>query len=67
MLEEALKEGINSMIRPVVATALMVGISILAAISISIKSETPKPSGIAITGGLIYPIVFNTSHLSNCF
>jgi cobalt-zinc-cadmium resistance protein CzcA len=68
MLEEALKEGVNSRIRPVVMTAIMAAIGLLpAALSTGIGSETQKPLAIVVIGGLIsatiltlliFPIVF---------
>jgi cobalt-zinc-cadmium resistance protein CzcA len=53
-LVEAVKNGINSRIRPVVMTALMAAIGLLpAAISTGIGSETQKPLAIVVIGGLI--------------
>jgi cobalt-zinc-cadmium resistance protein CzcA len=53
-LVQAIKEGVNSRIRPVVMTALMAAIGLLpAAISTGIGSETQKPLAIVVIGGLI--------------
>ncbi|MDQ6757521.1 MAG: CusA/CzcA family heavy metal efflux RND transporter [Bacteroidota bacterium] len=53
-LLQAIKEGVNSRIRPVVMTALMAAIGLLpAAISTGIGSETQKPLAIVVIGGLI--------------
>lgn len=50
----ALKEGVQSRIRPVVMTALMAAIGLMpAAISTGIGSETQKPLAIVVIGGLI--------------
>lgn len=53
-LAEAIREGVNSRIRPVVMTALMAAIGLLpAAVSTGIGSETQKPLAIVVIGGLI--------------
>ncbi len=53
-LTQAIKDGVNSRIRPVVMTALMAAIGLLpAAISTGIGSETQKPLAIVVIGGLI--------------
>jgi len=53
-LNEALKNGVISRVRPVVMTALMAIFGLLpAAISTGIGSETQKPLAIVIVGGLI--------------
>lgn len=53
-LVEAIREGVDSRIRPVVMTALMAAIGLLpAAISTGIGSETQKPLAIVVIGGLI--------------
>ncbi len=53
-LDEALKNGAISRVRPVVMTALMAIFGLLpAAISTGIGSETQKPLAIVIVGGLI--------------
>lgn len=67
-LDDAIKEGVKSRIRPVVMTALMASIGLLpAAISTGIGSESQKPLAIVIIGGLItatiltllvFPIIF---------
>jgi len=53
-LVQAIREGVNSRIRPVVMTALMAAIGLLpAAVSTGIGSETQKPLAIVVIGGLI--------------
>lgn len=53
-LDEALKSGVISRVRPVVMTALMAIFGLLpAAISTGIGSETQKPLAIVIVGGLL--------------
>lgn len=53
-LDEAIREGVRSRIRPVIMTALMAAIGLLpAAISTGIGSETQKPLAIVVIGGLI--------------
>ncbi len=53
-LDEAIKQGVKSRIRPVVMTALMAAIGLMpAAVSTGIGSETQKPLAIVIIGGLI--------------
>jgi len=53
-LNDALKSGVISRVRPVVMTALMAIFGLLpAAISTGIGSETQKPLAIVIVGGLI--------------
>jgi cobalt-zinc-cadmium resistance protein CzcA len=53
-LDEAIKKGAISRVRPVVMTALMAIFGLLpAAISTGIGSETQKPLAIVIIGGLI--------------
>lgn len=53
-LDEAIRRGVQSRIRPVVMTALMAAIGLLpAAISTGIGSETQKPLAIVVIGGLI--------------
>jgi cobalt-zinc-cadmium resistance protein CzcA len=53
-LADAVREGVNSRIRPVVMTALMAAIGLLpAAISTGIGSETQKPVAIVVIGGLM--------------
>ncbi|GAB4012353.1 CusA/CzcA family heavy metal efflux RND transporter [Spirosoma migulaei] len=75
-LDEAIREGVRSRIRPVVMTALMAAIGLLpAAVSTGIGSETQKPLAIVVIGGLItatvltlliFPIIyrlFNRHHI----
>ena len=53
-LVQAVKEGVQSRIRPVVMTAIMAAIGLMpAAISTGIGSETQKPLAIVVIGGLI--------------
>ncbi|SKB94791.1 efflux RND transporter permease subunit [Dyadobacter psychrophilus] len=53
-LDEAIREGVKSRIRPVIMTALMAAIGLLpAATSTGIGSETQKPLAIVVIGGLI--------------
>lgn len=53
-LDEAIKEGVKTRVRPVVMTALMAAIGLLpAALSTGIGSETQKPLAVVIIGGLI--------------
>lgn len=53
-IEEAIREGVRSRIRPVVMTALMAMIGLMpAAISTGIGSETQKPLAIVVIGGLV--------------
>ena len=53
-LQQAIREGVISRIRPVVMTALMASLGLLpAALSTGIGSETQKPLAIVVIGGLI--------------
>ncbi len=53
-LDDAIREGVRSRIRPVIMTALMAAIGLLpAAVSTGIGSETQKPLAIVVIGGLI--------------
>lgn len=53
-LDDAIKQGVISRVRPVVMTALMAAIGLLpAAIATGIGSETQKPLAIVVIGGLI--------------
>jgi cobalt-zinc-cadmium resistance protein CzcA len=53
-LDEAIRTGVISRVRPVVMTALMAMIGLMpAAISTGIGSETQKPLAIVVIGGLI--------------
>lgn len=53
-LDEAIREGVISRVRPVVMTALMAAIGLMpAAISTGIGSETQKPLAIVVIGGLV--------------
>ncbi len=53
-LDEAIRSGVLSRIRPVIMTAMMAAIGLLpAAISTGIGSETQKPLAVVIIGGLI--------------
>ena len=71
-LNESIKLGVQSRIRPVVMTALMAAIGLIpAAISHGIGSETQKPLAIVVIGGLItatmltllvFPIIFYSAY-----
>ncbi|MCW3119581.1 MAG: efflux transporter permease subunit, partial [Chitinophagaceae bacterium] len=53
-LDQAIREGVISRVRPVVMTALMAMIGLLpAAVSHGIGSETQKPLAVVVIGGLI--------------
>lgn len=53
-LENAIKNGVQTRVRPVVMTALMAAIGLMpAALSTGIGSETSKPLAIVVIGGLI--------------
>lgn len=53
-LNESIKQGVISRVRPVVMTAMMAAIGLIpAAISNGIGSETSKPLAIVVIGGLI--------------
>jgi cobalt-zinc-cadmium resistance protein CzcA len=53
-MNDAIKDGVKSRVRPVVMTALMAAIGLLpAAVSTGIGSETGRPLAIVIIGGLI--------------
>ncbi len=53
-LNESIRMGVLSRVRPVVMTAMMAGIGLIpAAISTGIGSETAKPLAIVVIGGLI--------------
>lgn len=72
ILDEAIKIGAISRVRPIVMTALMAIFGLLpAAISTGIGSETQKPLAIVIVGGLIsatiltlviFPIIFKGAY-----
>ena len=75
-LDDAVREGVRSRVRPVVMTALMAMIGLMpAAVSTGIGSETQKPLAVVVIGGLItatiltllilpsiYSIVFKFMH-----
>jgi cobalt-zinc-cadmium resistance protein CzcA len=53
-MEDAVRQGVISRVRPVIMTALMAMIGLLpAAISTGIGSETQKPLAVVVIGGLI--------------
>jgi cobalt-zinc-cadmium resistance protein CzcA len=53
-LDDAIREGVKSRVRPVVMTALMAMIGLMpAAISTGIGSETQKPLAVVVIGGLV--------------
>lgn len=74
-LDDAVREGVKSRIRPVIMTALMAAIGLLpAAISTGIGSETQKPLAIVVIGGLIsatvltlliFPIIYRFFYRHN--
>ncbi|WP_259013992.1 efflux RND transporter permease subunit [Emticicia fluvialis] len=74
-LDDAIREGVKSRVRPVVMTALMAAIGLLpAAISTGIGSETQKPLAIVVIGGLIsatvltlliFPIIYRFFYRHN--
>jgi cobalt-zinc-cadmium resistance protein CzcA len=67
-MNDAIKDGVKSRIRPVVMTALMAAIGLLpAALSTGIGSETGRPLAIVIIGGLttatiltllVFPLIY---------
>ena len=74
-LDEAIRQGVKSRIRPVIMTALMAAIGLLpAATSTGIGSETQKPLAIVVIGGLItatiltlliFPIIYDFFYRKN--
>ncbi|HEY8957128.1 CusA/CzcA family heavy metal efflux RND transporter [Chitinophaga sp.] len=59
-LPDAILEGVESRIRPVIMTAMMAAIGLLpAAISMGIGSETARPLARVVIGGLITDTFFN--------
>lgn len=57
---DALKDGVQDRMRPVIMTALMAAIGLLpAAVSSGIGSEASKPLAIVVIGGLITNTIFN--------
>lgn len=73
-LDQAIREGVQSRIRPVIMTALMAAIGLLpAAVSTGIGSETQKPLAIVVIGGLVtatvltlllFPIIYRLFYRS---
>ncbi|MGI4883333.1 MAG: efflux RND transporter permease subunit [Janthinobacterium lividum] len=73
-LDDSIRDGVGSRVRPVVMTALMATIGLMpAAISTGIGSETSKPLAIVVIGGLItgtiltlfiFPLVFERFYRS---
>ena len=73
-LNEAIRTGVESRVRPVVMTAMMAAIGLIpAAISHGVGSETQKPLAIIVIGGLItatvltllvFPIIFYGAYKS---
>jgi len=54
LLDNAIKKGLKTRVRPVIMTAMMAAIGLFpAALSTGIGSETSKPLAIVIIGGLI--------------
>ncbi|MVM31017.1 CusA/CzcA family heavy metal efflux RND transporter [Spirosoma sp. HMF4905] len=74
-IDEAIREGVQTRIRPVIMTALMAAIGLLpAAVSTGIGSETQKPLAIVVIGGLItatiltlliFPIIYRMFYRQN--
>ena len=59
-LDESIRDGVLSRIRPVIMTAMMAILGLLpAAISHGIGSETQKPLAIVVIGGLISDTILN--------
>ncbi|MEJ7684056.1 MAG: efflux RND transporter permease subunit [Segetibacter sp.] len=53
-LNQAIRQGVISRVRPVVMTALMAAIGLMpAAVSTGIGSETQKPLAVVVIGGLV--------------
>ncbi len=71
-LDQAIYQGVMSLVRPVIMTAMMAALGLLpAAISTGIGSETSKPLAVVVIGGLfsstvlilfIFPIIFKATH-----
>ncbi|WP_109700522.1 efflux RND transporter permease subunit [Chitinophaga deserti] len=71
-LNEAIRQGVEERIRPVVMTALMAAIGLIpAAVSSGIGSETQKPLAVVVIGGLItatvltlliFPLIFYSAY-----
>ncbi|GAB4009602.1 CusA/CzcA family heavy metal efflux RND transporter [Spirosoma migulaei] len=74
-IDTAIREGVQTRIRPVIMTALMAAIGLLpAAVSTGIGSETQKPLAIVVIGGLItatiltllvFPIIYRMFYRQN--
>lgn len=74
-IDAAIREGVQTRIRPVIMTALMAAIGLLpAAVSTGIGSETQKPLAIVVIGGLItatiltllvFPIIYRMFYRQN--
>ena len=59
-MEDAIKDGLATRIRPVLMTALMAAIGLMpAALSTGIGSEASKPLAVVVIGGLITNTLFN--------
>jgi cobalt-zinc-cadmium resistance protein CzcA len=59
-IEDALKDGLETRMRPVIMTAMMAAIGLLpAALSTGIGSEASKPLAVVVIGGLITNTLFN--------
>lgn len=57
---DALKDGVEARMRPVIMTAMMAAIGLVpAAVSTGIGSEASKPLAIVVIGGLITNTIFN--------
>jgi cobalt-zinc-cadmium resistance protein CzcA len=59
-IEDALRDGVETRMRPVIMTAMMAAIGLLpAALSTGIGSEASKPLAVVVIGGLITNTLFN--------
>jgi len=59
-IEDALRDGLETRMRPVIMTAMMAAIGLLpAALSTGIGSEASKPLAVVVIGGLITNTLFN--------
>jgi cobalt-zinc-cadmium resistance protein CzcA len=73
LLEESVRDGLRTRVRPVIMTALMAALGLLpAAISTGIGSETSRPLAIVVIGGLVsatvltlfvFPVAFYVAYL----
>jgi cobalt-zinc-cadmium resistance protein CzcA len=67
-LDDAIREGVLSRVRPVVMTALMAMIGLMpAAVSTGIGSETQKPLAVVVIGGLITATILTLLKLPSIY